>query len=114
MIRSIFILNLAIVPFLVACTSVSDIGPKSRFQKPQLSSGQPRYATFDCGKGRSLVVENMQTSVIVVPPSGESVELLASPPHSRTRYSVNQDTLVLDKRNAFWFRTGSVPLDCKR
>lgn len=114
MIRPIIILTLAIAPFLVACTSVSDLRPKPSIQKPQLTNGQPRYATFDCGKGRSLVVENLQTSVIVVPPSGESVELLASPPNSRTRYSVNQDTLVLDKRNAFWFRTGSVPLDCKR
>ena len=114
MIRPIVILSFVIAPFFVACTSVGDLRPRPGFQKPKLSQKQPRYATFNCGKGRSLVVENLQTSVIVVPPSGESVELLASPSGSRTRYSVNQDTLVLDKRNAFWFRTGKIPLDCKR
>lgn len=114
MIRRAFITSFCLTPLLVACTSAGGIGSKSRIQKPELNNSQPRYATFDCGNGRSLVVENMQTSVIVVPPRGESVELLASPPNSRTRYSVNQDTLVLDKRTAFWFRTGSQPLDCKR
>lgn len=114
MIRPIVILSFVIAPFLAACTSVSDIRPRPGIQKPKLNSKQPRYATYNCGKGKSLVVENLQTSVIVVPPSGESVELLPSPSNSRTRYSVEQDTLVLDKRNAFWFRTGKVPLDCKR
>ena len=116
MIRTRFMLIFVLLPFLAACTSIGGISPvtKPKLTKAGADNSQPRYATYDCGKGRKLVLENMQTSVIVIPPDGKSVELLASPADSRTRYSLEQDTLVLDKRTAFWFRTGKVPLDCKR
>lgn len=97
---------------LMACTGVGTLD--SSKNKRASGATQPRYASFDCGRGRKLVVENFRTSVIVIPPTGESVELLPSPPGSKTRYSEGQDTLIVEGRNAFWFRTGKTPLDCKR
>lgn len=108
----LLIATMALLPLLSACTTAGTLDGASK--RGASSSTQPRYANYDCGKGRKLVIENFMSSVIVVPPSGDSVELLASPPDSRTRYSVDQDTLVLDGRTAFWFQTGKTPLDCKR
>lgn len=104
---------MVLVPLLSACTTASTLDGTTKGGAASGAS-QPRYANYDCGNGRKLVIENFVSSVIVVPPSGNSVELLASPPDSRTRYSEGQDTLVLDRRNAFWFQTGKTPLDCKR
>ena len=90
----------------------------------QISSSQPRVATYRCGEGGDIRVINTGSSVTVNAASGISeetgepeiarYELVAAPPNQRSRYGAEGLALVLEGREALWMRAGQAPLDCRR
>lgn len=74
---------------------------------------QPRMATYRCGEGGELTVENRGSSVTVA--SGdESVELPAAPSDQASRYSESVYALLLEGREAVWFAGRKPPVTCTR
>jgi hypothetical protein len=70
------------------------------------STTQPRLATYNCGEGRSLTVENFRTSVHLTEPDGTSVDLPASPPTQQSRFDEAPYALLM--------KSGNEPLTCRR
>jgi membrane-bound inhibitor of C-type lysozyme len=75
---------------------------------------QPRQATYNCGEGGSLIIENLRTSVHLTEPDGTSVELPASPPTQQSRFGEAPYALVLEGNEALLMKNGKEPLTCKR
>jgi membrane-bound inhibitor of C-type lysozyme len=79
-----------------------------------ISEAQPRMASYTCAGGASVTVENFGSSVRVVGPEGESLDLPASPSTQRNRYGEASDAIVLEGREALFMRRGHEPLACMR
>jgi hypothetical protein len=78
------------------------------------SEAQPRMASYTCAGGALVTVENLGSSVRVVGPEGESLDLPASPATQRNRYGQASDAIVLEGREALFMRRGHEPLTCMR
>lgn len=61
-----------------------------------------------------MIVKNNGTSVTIVKPSGETLELPAVEPGSKSRFGSGIVAVVFDGRSALFMETGKPPLDCKR
>ena len=79
-----------------------------------VSEAQPRMASYSCTDGATMTVENFGSSVHVVGPDGESLDLPASPETQRNRYGQASDAIVLEGREALLMRRGREPLNCMR
>ena len=79
-----------------------------------VSEAQPRTASYNCTDGATMTVENLGSSVHVVGPDGEGLDLPASPETQRNRYGQASDAIVLEGREAMLMRRGHEPLKCMR
>lgn len=109
---------LVLSPLLLAASCVSESNAGGAAPKVTVAydvdTPQPSHATYNCGPGGSLTVDNFHTSVHVVDPTGESVELPASPATQQSRYGQTPYALVLDGDEALYMKSGKPPLNCRR
>lgn len=75
---------------------------------------QPRLATYDCGNGGSITVEDLGRSVRVVDTDGSSVELPEAPAAQHSRFGAGKDAIVIEGREALLMRGKKTPLSCTR
>ncbi len=76
-----------------------------------LSAGK---ASWRCDNGETYLVDNTVSQIVVSSPDGQTMELPATPPDSRTRYVFQQYAFVVDGEEALFFRAKSSPLTCKK
>jgi hypothetical protein len=74
----------------------------------------PAISQYRCGVTDPLIVKNNGSSVTVVKPNGQSLELPAVEPGSKSRFGADNIAVVFDGRSALFMETGKPPLDCKR
>lgn len=98
---------------LLAAATAGCVGP-AEDALSGFSPSQPRMATYSCGNGDVLRIENRRGSVVVMKADGESIELPASPPRQQNRYGEPPYALVLEDRDALFMVTGQEPVDCRR
>ena len=78
-------------------------------------AGQPaRSMAFRCDDKVGMSVVNTGNAVHVTDSRGADVELAASPPAQRSRYSQPGYALVLEGRKALWMVSGKRPVNCVR
>ena len=126
--RTVRLAPVLLIPFFVAAC-VSQPGQKTEKPKPvakTLTDGspailvtedrspQPRTATYSCGNGVTMTIENLGSSIRLVDSEGGGEEFLASPANQRSRFGVDHDAVVLDGRDALIMKSGHRPLTCKR
>ncbi|MGL4488327.1 MAG: hypothetical protein ACRCU5_02655 [Rhizobiaceae bacterium] len=100
---SLFLLPLA----LSACQSS---GPKVDPDTVTL----PALSQYRCGVTDPMIVKYNGSSVTLVKPSGETLELQAVDPSSKSRFGSENVAVVFDGNTALLMETGKAPLDCKR
>ncbi|MDH6231452.1 hypothetical protein M2281_002024 [Mesorhizobium soli] len=118
---------LALFPLLLAasCVSESNAGGAATTLataaiKPaapataEFGAPQPAHATYNCGQRGSLTIDNFRTSVRLVDPEGDNVELPASPATQQSRYGEAPYALVLDGNEALYMKNGKEPVTCNR
>ncbi|TIQ35627.1 MAG: hypothetical protein E5X48_12960 [Mesorhizobium sp.] len=73
-------------------------------------------ATYRCGNGRMITIQNLGTSLRVGGPDGWTEEFAASPANQRSRYqaAATHDAIVIDGREALVMKKGSTPQTCAR
>jgi membrane-bound inhibitor of C-type lysozyme len=74
----------------------------------------PALSQYRCGASDPMIVKNNGASVTIVKPSGETLELPAVEPGSKSRFGSGIVAVVFDGRSALFMETGKPPLDCKR
>lgn len=77
-------------------------------------AAQPRVATYKCGSGSAITVENRGDSVHVVGTNGEEVDLPAAPAAQRSRYGAGADAIVIEGREALYMHGRQPPITCMR
>lgn len=75
---------------------------------------QPSTASYDCGDGARITVENLGPAVRVVDTDGSSVELPAAPASQNSRFGAGADAIVIEGREALLIRGKHTPLTCTR
>lgn len=104
-------------PLLLAASCVSESNAGGAAAAKALAATdapQPRHATYSCGANGSLTIDNFRSSVRLVDPEGESVELPAAPATQQSRYGQAPYALVLDGNEALYMKSGKEPLTCNR
>ncbi|MDX8442816.1 hypothetical protein [Mesorhizobium australafricanum] len=73
-------------------------------------------ATYRCGNGGMITIQNLGSSLRVVRPDGTAEEFAASPANQSSRYqeTATHDAIVIDGREALVMKRGSTPQTCKR
>lgn len=73
-------------------------------------------ATYRCGNGGMISIQNLGTSLRVAGPDGWTEEFAASPANQSSRYqaAATHDAVVIDGREALVMKKGSTPLTCRR
>ncbi|ESX97847.1 hypothetical protein [Mesorhizobium sp. LNJC405B00] len=73
-------------------------------------------ATYRCGNGGVITIQNLGTALRVVRPDGTTEEFAASPANQSSRYqeAASHDAIVIDAREALVMKRGSTPQTCKR
>jgi hypothetical protein len=73
-------------------------------------------ATYRCGNGGTITIQNLGTALRVVRPDGTTEEFAASPANQSSRYqeAASHDAIVIDGREALVMKRGSTPQTCKR
>ncbi|CDX25831.1 conserved exported hypothetical protein [Mesorhizobium sp. ORS 3324] len=73
-------------------------------------------ATYRCGNGGMITIQNLGTSLRVVGTDGGSEEFAASPANQSSRYqeAETHDAIVIDGREALVMKKGSTPQTCTR
>ncbi|WP_027169069.1 hypothetical protein [Mesorhizobium sp. WSM3224] len=73
-------------------------------------------ATYRCGNGGMITIQNLGSSLRVVRPDGTTEEFAASPANQSSRYqeAATHDAIVIDGREALVMKRGSTPQTCKR
>ncbi len=114
--RRAFRVTLAFFPLLhtMACVPQDSTSASLAGAVTDVSAPQPRTATYNCGGGGTMTIENLGTSVHVEGPNGMSEDLQASPANQNSRYQQAHDAIVIDGREALVMKAGSTPLTCKR
>ncbi len=107
----------AMIPLLLVASCVSEGHAGSAAAKASAgteTTSQPSHATYSCGPRGTLTVDNFRTSVKLVDPEGESVDLPASPAAQQSRYGETPYALVLDGKEALYMKSGKEPVTCNR
>lgn len=113
---------LCLFPLLLAasCVSESNAGAAATVVKSPVAAiaeagaPQPSHATYNCGPRGSLTIDNFRTSVRLVAPEGDSIELPAAPATQQSRYGQTPYALVLDGNEALYMKSGKEPVTCNR
>jgi hypothetical protein len=73
-------------------------------------------ATYRCGNGGMITIQNLGSSLRVVRPDGTTEEFAASPANQSSRYqeAATHDAIVIDGREALVMKRGSTPQTCRR
>ncbi|PBC06926.1 hypothetical protein [Mesorhizobium sp. WSM3859] len=73
-------------------------------------------ATYRCGNGGVITIQNLGSSLRVVRPDGSTEEFAASPANQSSRYqeAATHDAIVIDGREALVMKRGSTPQTCRR
>jgi hypothetical protein len=73
-------------------------------------------ATYRCGNGGTITIQNLGTTLRVVRQDGTTEEFAASPANQSSRYqeAASHDAIVIDAREALVMKRGSTPQTCKR
>ncbi|WP_217574304.1 hypothetical protein [Mesorhizobium sp. GbtcB19] len=73
-------------------------------------------ATYRCGNGGMITIQNLGRALRVVRPDGTTEEFAASPANQSSRYqeAVTHDAIVIDGREALVMKRGSTPQTCRR
>ncbi|TPM30132.1 hypothetical protein [Mesorhizobium sp. B2-3-4] len=79
---------------------------------PRIATGT---ATYRCGNGGMITIQNLGTSLRVVGQEGTTEDFAASPANQSSRYqAVTHDAIVIDGREALVMKRGSTPQTCTR
>ena len=116
MFRSAGCRRLPIMPLLAALALVAACVPQqTQATAPAaVETAQPRVATYNCGGGGVITVENLGASVHVVATDGEALDLPAAPVAQRSRYGAGADAIVIEGREALFMHGRHPPLTCTR
>ncbi|MEO5757487.1 MAG: hypothetical protein ABIQ51_11600 [Mesorhizobium sp.] len=73
-------------------------------------------ATYECGNGSAITIQNLGSSLRVIEPDGATEEFVASPANQSSRYqeAATHNAIVIDGREALVMKRGSSPRTCKR
>ncbi|WP_027053209.1 hypothetical protein [Mesorhizobium erdmanii] len=73
-------------------------------------------ATYGCGNGSAITIQNLGSSLRVIEPDGATEEFVASPANQSSRYqeAATHNAIVIDGREALVMKRGSTPRTCKR
>ncbi|MDX8500390.1 hypothetical protein RFM99_18450 [Mesorhizobium sp. VK4C] len=73
-------------------------------------------ATYRCGNGGIITIQNLGSSLRVLGPDGAAEEFAASPANQSSRYqeAATHDAIVIDGREALVMKRGSTPQTCRR
>jgi len=73
-------------------------------------------ATYRCGNGTAITIQNLGSSLRVLGADGATEEFAASPANQNSRYqeAATHDAIVIDGREALVMKRGSTPQTCKR
>jgi hypothetical protein len=73
-------------------------------------------ATYGCGNGSAITIQNLGSSLRVIEPGGATEEFVASPANQSSRYqeAATHNAIVIDGREALVMKRGSTPQTCKR
>ncbi|UCI26987.1 hypothetical protein [Mesorhizobium sp. B2-8-5] len=73
-------------------------------------------ATYRCGNGGLITMQNLGSSLRVVRPDGTTEDFAASPANQSSRYqeAATHDAIVIDGREALVMKRGSTPQTCRR
>ncbi|WP_224518045.1 hypothetical protein [Mesorhizobium sp. CA8] len=73
-------------------------------------------ASYRCGNGGMITIQNLGSSLRVVRPDGSTEEFAASPANQSSRYqeAATHDAIVIDGREALVMKRGSTPQTCRR
>lgn len=73
-------------------------------------------ATYRCGNGGMITIQNLGSSLRVARPDGTAEEFAASPVNQSSRYqeAATHDAIVIDGREALVMKRGSTPQTCRR
>ena len=73
-------------------------------------------ATYGCGNGSVITIQNLGSSLRVIEPDGATEEFVASPANQSSRYqeAATHNAIVIDGREALVMKRGSTPQTCKR
>ncbi|WP_292231619.1 hypothetical protein [Mesorhizobium sp.] len=73
-------------------------------------------ATYRCGNGGMITIQNLGSSLRVARPDGSTEEFAASPANQSSRYqeASTHDAIVIDGREALVMKRGSTPQTCRR
>ncbi|CDX22813.1 conserved hypothetical protein [Mesorhizobium plurifarium] len=73
-------------------------------------------ATYRCGNGGMITIQNLGSSLRVVRQDGSTEEFAASPANQSSRYqeAATHDAIVIDGREALVMKRGSTPQTCRR
>jgi hypothetical protein len=106
-----------LIPVLFALAvlgSVSACVPQDTQATAAVDPAQPRVASYDCGDGARITVENLGPVVRVVDTDGSSLELPAAPASQNSRFGAGADAIVIEGREALLMRGRHTPLTCTR
>lgn len=98
---------------VAACVSESNAGGGVQAAR-EAGAPQPAHAVYDCGPRGELTIDNFRSSVRLVDPEGDDVELPAAPVTQRSRYGQTPYALVLDGNEALYMKSGREPVNCRR
>ncbi|TPN47945.1 MULTISPECIES: hypothetical protein [unclassified Mesorhizobium] len=73
-------------------------------------------ATYGCGNGSAITIQNLGSSLRVIEPDGATEEFVASPANQSSRYqeAATHNAIVIDGREALVMKRGSTPRTCRR
>jgi hypothetical protein len=108
------VLSLVAAAFLTACVAESSSPPGRTRSLSQTSNAPPRLATYRCGTSGSMTIEIRQGSAHITDPSGEEIDVAASPPGQLNRFSDQLNALVIEGAEAFWMANRKTPITCRR
>lgn len=104
----------SVILALVLVGPVSACVPQGTQATTLTDPAQPRVASYDCGDGASITVENLGQAVRVTDTDGSSLELPAAPASQHSRFGAGGDAIVIDGREALLMRGKHTPLTCTR
>ena len=108
------------VPPPPAQQSVAAAAPPAPATKITTDLTAPRSgigtATYRCGNGGMITIQNLGSSLRVVRSDGTAEEFAASPANQSSRYqeAATHDAIVIDGREALVMKRGSTPQTCRR
>lgn len=100
--------------------SMAAVAPPASATKITTDLTAPRstvgMATYGCGNGSAITIQNLGSSLHVIEPDGATEEFVASPANQSSRYqeAATHNAIVIDGREALVMKRGSTPQTCKR